>query len=120
MLNLDPVIELKAIGQVFLTYPSIPEFKLEMNFKPIVDWFRLQGQFCLLHWQAKPYGQRRWGIYDAGSESYISLKHSEIELRVNPQLLQVDENIIKTVPTAVLYFSGSRLIKSEYYSIVSV
>ena len=120
MLNLDPVIELKEAGQVFLSYPSMPEFSLEMNFKPIVDWFRLKGQFCLLHWQAKPFGQRRWGVYDGGTESYTSVKHCEVELKVLPQMLQVDENLIKTVPTAVLYFANSKLVKNDYYSIISV
>jgi hypothetical protein len=117
MLNLDPVIQLKEVGQVFLTYPSLPDFNLEMNFQPIVDWFRLKNKFCLLHWQAKPFGQRRWGIYDSGNENYVSVKHCEVELRVIPELLQLDENLIKTVPTAVLYFPQSQLVKNGYYSV---
>lgn len=98
----------------------MPEFSLEMNFKPIIDWFRLQGHFCLLHWQAKPFGQRRWGIYENGSGSYTSLKHRELNVEVTPQLLQVDENLIKTVPTAVMLFANSKLIKNGYYSITSI
>lgn len=114
---LDPIIETES-GKVSLTYPTIPDFDLQMNFNPIIDWFRLSGQFCILHWQAKPSGQRRWGLYDAGEDSYTSLKYCELQLRTIPQLLQVDENIIKTVPTAVLYFPRSQLVKNGYYSIV--
>lgn len=113
---LDPIVLTEA-GKVSLTYVTMPDFNLQMDFNPIIDWFRLRGQFCILHWQAKPFGQRRWGLYDAGKDSYTSLKYCELQLGVIPQLLQVNENIIKTVPTAVLYFPKSRLIKNDYYSV---
>lgn len=116
---LDPIIETEA-AIVSLSYRLLPGFKLQMNFNPIIDWFRLRGKFCILHWQAKPFGQRRWGIYDAGMDEYISLKYCELQLQVIPQLLQVDENTIKTVPTAVLYFRDSKLVKNDYYSIQSI
>lgn len=116
---LDPVVKTEA-GKVSLTYPTMPEFSLQMDFNPIIDWFRLRGQFCILHWQAKPFGERRWGLYDAGVDRYTSLKYCELQPRVVPQLLQVDESIIKTVPTAILYFSRSRLVKNDYYSIVPI
>lgn len=115
---LDPVVEVES-GKVSLTYPTIADFNLQMNFNPIVERFRLRGKFCLLHWQAKPFGERRWGIYDAGADSYTSLKYCELQLRVIPQLLQVDETAIKSVPTAVLYFPSSKLIKHTYYSLVT-
>jgi hypothetical protein len=89
-----------------------------MDFNPIINWFHLRGAFCILHWQAKPFGQRRWGIYDAKEDRYFSLKYHELQLRVMPQLLQIDETLIKTVPTAVLYFSRSTVVKNDYYSIV--
>lgn len=116
---LDPIIATEA-GKVSLTYPSMPDFRLEMDFKHIIDQFHLKGQFCLLHWQAKPFGQRRWGVYDGGkAQKYASLRYCELEVRAIPQLLQVDENIIKTVPTAVLYFPKCQLVKNGYYSITS-
>jgi len=116
---LDPIIQTQA-GKVLLTYPLLLGFKLEMDFNPIIDWFRLRGQFCILHWQAKPFSQRRWGVYDGGADHYTSLKYCELELRVLPRLLQVDEQLIKTVPTAVLYFPNSQLVKNGYYSLVSI
>ncbi|MEG4419380.1 hypothetical protein QUA70_12325 [Microcoleus sp. LAD1_D5] len=114
---LSPIIQ-TAAAKVSLTYPLLPGFNLQMDFNPIINWFRLRGQFCILHWQAKPFGERRWGIYDAGADSYTSLKYCELELRAIPRLLQIDEQVIKTIPTAVLYFPASKLVKNDYYSVI--
>lgn len=105
-------------GEVKLRYSSLPEFNLAMDFNSIINQFRLVGQFCLLHWQAKPVGKRRWGVYDAGSDHYISVEYCELHLQVVPQLLQVDENVVKTVPTAVLFFPNSKLVKNNYYAVM--
>jgi hypothetical protein len=116
---LDPVITTET-GKVSLTYPLMPNFSLQMDFRPIIERFHLKDQFCLVHWQAKPFGERRWGVYDAGNDKYVSLKYEQIEAKVVPQFLQVDENIVKTVPTAVMLFPNTRIIKNGYYSLVSV
>lgn len=116
---LEPIVSTQA-GKVSLTYSAMPNFNLQMDFNPIIDWFRLRGQFCILHWQAKPFGERRWGLYDAGIDKYTSLKYCELQPRVIPRLLQVDENIVKTVPTAVLYFPRSQLVDNGYYLIMPV
>jgi hypothetical protein len=114
---LNPIIQTQS-GKVFLTYPSIPEFNLQMDFNPIIDWFGLRNKFCLLHWQAKPFGERRWGIYDAGYDRYTSLKYCDVEFKVIPQLLAVNELIVKTIPTAVLYFPESQLIQRGHYLLI--
>lgn len=119
MLDLDPVVETKE-GKVSLTYLAMPDFNLQMDFTAIINWFKLQGQFCILHWQAKPFGERRWGVYDAGADLYASLKYNQLQPKVVPQTLQVDERLIKTVPTAVLLFPNSKLVKNGYYSIVPI
>lgn len=116
---LEPVTTTN-LGKVKLTYPAMLDFLLEMNFNPFIDRFRLHGQFCLLHWQAKPKNERRWGVYDGGMDNYTSLKYDELQLQVVPQLLQVDESVIETVPTAVLVFPNSKLIKTGYYSISQI
>ncbi|MEG5045959.1 hypothetical protein [Microcoleus sp. B4-C1] len=108
------------MGKVSLTYPTMVDFNLQMNFNPIIERFRLRGSFCLLHWQAKPFGERRWGIYDAGADFYTSLEYRVLQLNVIPQLLQVDETVVKSVPTAVLYFPRSELIKKGHYSIIPI
>jgi hypothetical protein len=116
---LEPVT-VTNLGKVKLTYPAMPDFLLEMDFNPLIEQFRLRGQFCILHWQAKPKIERRWGVYDGGVDNYTSLKYNQLQVQVVPQLLQVDENVIKTVPTAVLVFPNSKLIKTGYYSISQV
>jgi hypothetical protein len=101
-----------------IAYPNLKFDKLEMDFNPLIEHFNLQGNFCLLHWQAKPFGERRWGIYDSGADRYTSVKYSEVELRSIPQLLQVDEKKVTTVPTAVLYFPDCKIIQNGYYSLI--
>lgn len=116
---LNPIVVTES-GKVSLTYPTMPDFNLRMDFNSIIERFRLSGQFCLVHWQAKPFGERRWGVYDAGNDQYISFRYSEMEIKTIPILLQVDENIIKTVPTAVLYFPQTILTKDNYYSLIPI
>lgn len=114
---LEPILVTES-GKVSLTYPTMPDFALNMDFNPVIDRYRLRGHFCLLHWQAKPVGQRRWGIYDAGADQYISQLPDRFRLLVLGQALQVDETIVKTVPTAVMYYPNSKLIRDNYYSVV--
>jgi len=116
---LEPILKTQ-LGKVSLTYPTMPDFNLQMDFNPIIERFRLQGNFCLLHWQAKPFGERRWGVYDFGRDYYASIKYCELDIQVLPQPLQIDEKLIKTVPTALLFFPNSQLIKNGYYSINSL
>ncbi|MEG4286990.1 hypothetical protein QUB68_28190 [Microcoleus sp. A006_D1] len=98
-----------ATGQFEVTYEHLPDFKLALNFNSIIQRFNLQGNFCLLHWQAKPFGLRRWGVYDGGKDSYVACEWNQVEALKNPRCLQLDETIITTVPTAVLYFEASVL-----------
>lgn len=116
---LEPVIVTNS-AKVNLTYPTIPNFLLEMDFNPLIDYFRLRGEFCILHWQAKPKGERRWGVYDKGADNYTSMEYDKLHLQVVPRLLQINENLVPTVPTAVLLFLNSRLVKNGYYSIIAV
>jgi hypothetical protein len=114
-----PTIE-TAEGRVKLTYPNLPDlkdFELKMDFNPIIEKFNITGKFCLLHWQAKPFGLRRWGIYDGGTDKYFAVKWDCLDIVSTAIPLQLDEQIIKTVPTAVLYFKESKVEKRNYLSI---
>lgn len=112
------VIEKTAPRQFDLSYPHLPDFRLKLNFSPIIDHFNLSGEFCLLHWQAKPFGLRRWGIYNGGDDSYCSTEWQSLDVRAGKIMpLQVDENIIKTVPTAVLCFPGCHVSHQGFVSI---
>ena len=103
-----------ATGQFEVTYEHLPEFKLALDFNPIIERFNLEGNFCLLHWQAKPFGLRRWGIYDSKTDSYVACEWNQIEVLKNPRCLQVDEALVTTVPTAVLCFESASVLPAMY------
>ena len=111
---LSQKIEKISRGQFNITYEHLPEFKLVLNFNPIVEQFSLSGKFCLLHWQAKPFGLRRWGLYDGAKDSYVACEWNQIELLKNPRCLQIDEAIASTVPTAVLHFEDATFLPASY------
>lgn len=102
-----------ATGRFDVTYEHLPDFKLALNFNPIIQRFNLQGRFCLLHWQAKPFGLRRWGIYDSGKDFYVACEWGQIEILKSPRCLQIDETVSSTVPTAVLFFEAGVLLASH-------
>lgn len=103
-----------STGQFEITYEHLPDFKLALNFNPIIERFNLVGNFCLLHWQAKPFGLRRWGLYDGAKDSYVACEWKQIELLSNPRCLQLDETISSAVPTAVLYFESASFLPASY------
>lgn len=114
---ISPIVETLE-GRVRLTYPHLPDFELKMDFNPIIDRFNLTGNFCLLHWQAKPFGLRRWGIYDAGIDEYFAATWDCVDISCGGIPLQLDETTATTVPTAVIYFKNSKVIEQNYISVV--
>ena len=119
---IPPTIEMVDRAKVRLTYPHLPDFELKMDFNPIIHnhKFKLAGNFCLMHWQAKPFGLRRWGIYDAGQNEYFAGEWHQIQCLTIPEFLQINEEIIKTVPTAVLLFRKSKVLVNQYISIEKI
>lgn len=55
-----------------------PDSELIIDFNPLIDFFKLEGNFCLIHWQAKPKGLRKWGTYDRFLDSYFSFASKDI------------------------------------------
>lgn len=88
-----------------LSYQSIPDFILRLNFEPIVDEFNLTGDFTLLHWQAKPKQLRRWGAFCQlkGTTQYHAFDHF-IANGLEHRGFQLDETDTLFVPTAVVYY----------------
>lgn len=105
-------------GKVRLTYPHLADFELKMDFNPIIEKFQLAGKFCLLHWQAKPFGLRRWGVYDAGIDQYFAATWDCLDVNCGGMPLQLDETTVSTVPTAVILFKNARIEMQNYLSIV--
>lgn len=118
---ISPTIEMTDRAKVRLTYPHLPEFELNMDFNPIIQKFQLTGNSCLMHWQAKPFGLRRWGIYDAGKDEYFTATWNSIHCLCIPRFLQINEEITKTVPTAVLLFTDTKVsTNSAYISLMPI
>lgn len=114
---LNPTIKTLQ-GRVTLTYPHLLDFELKMDLNPIINNFQLTGNFCLLHWQAKPFGLRRWGIYDAGIDEYFAATWDCLDINCRGTPLQLDETTVTSVPTAVIYFREAKVEKQNYLSIV--
>ena len=91
-----------------VTTPGVTSSELELDFQPIIDHFKLEGNFILLHWQARPKGHREWGIYSSRDDSYRSIA----EVKFNSvwlKSLQLDDATAKTIPSAVLYGDDDRI-----------
>jgi hypothetical protein len=91
----------------------IPNSIVQMDFNPIIKFFSLQGAFCLIHWQAKPFGLRRWGIFCNESKHYYGVDYDQVQISPEHklELLQIDERKYLDIrPTAVLYVANAKVI----------
>ena len=95
----------------------IPNSELELDFNPIIEEFNLSGDFLLIHWQAKPKGYRKWGIYASKSDRYYSLKAIDME-RWTGKTLQLDDLTASALPSAVLLVKNARLIIVDENAII--
>jgi hypothetical protein len=93
-------------SQFNLQWENVPDSTINLDFRPLQEEFNLRGVYCLLHWQAKPKGLRRFGIYESLNDNYLSVDSSN--LLISPSLktgvLQIDEKIHATLPTAVMLY----------------
>lgn len=102
------VIQKLGKARFKVSTPGVVGQDLELDFNPIIEQFKLEGHFCLIHWQARPKGHREWGIYSSKDDSYIS----QLKLKLNvatAESLQLDDATAKTIPSAVFY-TGEDLV----------
>lgn len=88
--------------------PDVPGSELDLDFNPVIEQFKLEGDFCLIHWQARPKGHREWGVYSSVDDSY----RSQLELKLNvavAESLQLNDVEAKTIPSAVFYTQESKI-----------
>ncbi|MDJ0904165.1 MAG: hypothetical protein QNJ55_35815 [Xenococcus sp. MO_188.B8] len=97
--------------------PGVTGSELELDFQPVIDEFGLDGDFILIHWQARPKGHREWGIYSSRGDSYRSTKELAINL-ASVKSLQLDDATAKTIPSAVLYVQEERITCINERSII--
>ena len=76
-----------------------------LDFNPIIEQFKLQGNFNLIHWQARPKGYREYGIYTSKDDSYRSTDYLPTSYG-SLSLLQLDDTTASTVPSAAIHFQG--------------
>lgn len=91
-----------------LTYKSIPDFSLRLNFEPLIREFNLEGDFTLLHWQAKPKTLRRWGAFcQQGETTQYHFFDNFIAEPIPCKGFQLNESETIYVPTAVIYYPNA-------------
>ena len=88
--------------------PGVTGSELELDFQPVIDEFKLEGDFILIHWQARPKGHRQWGIYSSKDDSYRSVAELKFNL-LSAESLQLDDATAKSIPSAVLYTAEDRI-----------
>ena len=75
-------------------------FRLVLNFNPIIERFNLKGNYQLIHWQAKPFGYREWGVYNSLDDSYTSI--NQFQIAGNFKSLQIPDSEAQSIPSAVI------------------
>lgn len=87
-----------------IQWENLPNSSILMDFNPLIEQFKLKGNYALFHWQAKPFGLRRWGLYFSPHDYYYPFDYNDLEIneRVNLTFLQLDETRWGVKPTAVL------------------
>lgn len=95
-------IQKLGVAKFKVSTPNVTNSDIEIDFNPLIEQFKLSGNYILIHWQAKPKGFREWGIYSSKDDSYKSV--AELAQNVGGfKTLQLDDQTAKTLPSAVLY-----------------
>lgn len=86
--------------------PDIPDSTLILDFNPLISEFKLEGDFYLIHWQARPKGHREFGVYNSKTDSYTCIAKLPKFGYGGINLLQLDDTQDNKLPSAVIYFKG--------------
>lgn len=77
---------------------------LRLDFGPLLDNALYQAPMVMIHFQARPKGLRRWGLYDSHSDTYHSFdSDSDVDTEaIDWNLLSIpDSEFPSTIPTCV-------------------
>lgn len=93
-------------SQFNLQWENVPDSTINLDFRPLQEEFNLNGVYCLLHWQARPKGLRRFGVYESLNDNYLSVDSKDLLIApyLKSGVLQIDEKIHFTLPTAVMLY----------------
>lgn len=87
----------------------IPDSLITLNFNPIIKAANLVKNFAICHYQARPKGLRRWGIFYEGD--YFSVK--KINSAVPYESILLDESDLFYPPNAVLVHRNCQLVFNQ-------
>lgn len=85
---------------------------INLDFNPIIKHFNLKqyDDYVLIHWQARPFGLRRWGFYCGKSDQYYGCDHDKAFFSSNSfKLLQLDETKLLNPPSAVVLLANQKI-----------
>lgn len=103
------LIEKLGQAQFNIEWKDEADSLIHLDFRPLLDNYRLNYNPSVLeHWQAKPFGLRRWGLYDIIYDTYYSAEAENIIFGRNLDIrnLQIPEKNYPTIrPTAVKLYS---------------
>jgi hypothetical protein len=105
----------KASSGIFLLFwidnsgEVFPDSLITLDFNPIIKAANLVKNFAICHYQARPKGLRRWGIfYD---DDYFSVK--KINSAIPYESILLDESDLVYPPNAVLIHRNCQLVLNQ-------
>jgi hypothetical protein len=116
--KLPQVIRMVGTYRAEVENPDYPGVVIEIYFWPIVlehDLVRRHRQFCLLHFQARPRGLRRVGVYESARALYVSMWPQQLHTPVAGYPAGVSEAgwPIPLMPIFVMVYPECRLMLDD-------
>jgi hypothetical protein len=94
--------------KVELRYSDRPDFLMKMDFGPIIRYHKLTGNFVIVHFQAMPKGERRWGVFDGATQQYYSVRDTGLDVwgGVSTKYVSIPEVGFDKPTSAVLHLGA--------------
>jgi hypothetical protein len=105
----------KASANVFLIFwvdqlgEVLPDSLITLDFNPVIKEGKLIKDFAICHYQARPKGLRKWGIFY--EENYFSVK--KINSAIPYESILLDESDLVYPPNAVLIHRNCQLVLNQ-------
>ena len=90
----------------------LPDSSITLNFNPIIKAANLIKNFAICHYQARPKGLRKWGIFYEGNYFSVETVHADIPY----ETVLLDESGLDFPPNAVIVHRNCQLILNKSQS----
>lgn len=87
----------------------LPDSLITLDFNPIIKAANLVKNFAICHYQARPKGLRRWGIFY--EEDYFSVE--KVTSSIPYETIWLDESSLTFPPNAVLIHQNCQLVFNQ-------